>query len=172
MNRLLHGAVAFIRRRAENVVAGLLGVMFLAFIVQIVFRYVFDFPVGWTAELSVIAWLYMVLLGSALWLREGEEIRFDLVSDSLGPRGRRVVTAIAGLAAVVLFGMAMPATWKYVTFMKVESTSYLKIRLDWLYAVYLVFAVAVVVRYAWAAWRALRGGPVEQLDVTERGYGL
>lgn len=172
MNRFLHGAVAFVRRRAENVVAGLLGVMFLAFIVQIVFRYVFDFPVGWTTEVSVIAWLYMVLLGSALWLREGEEIRFDLVSDALGPRGRRVVAAIAGLAAVVLFGMAMPATWKYVTFMKVESTSYLKIRLDVLYAVYLVFAAAVVVRYAWGVWRALRGDAIEQLDVSERGYGL
>lgn len=172
MNRFLHGAVAFVRRRAENVVAGLLGVMFLAFIVQIVFRYVFDFPVGWTAELSVIAWLYMVLLGSALWLREGEEIRFDLVSDALGPRGRRVVTAIAGIAAVVLFGMALPATWKYVTFMKVESSSYLKIRLDWLYSVYLVFAVAVIVRHAWAVWTALRGEADAPLDVTERGHGL
>lgn len=172
MNRFLHGAVAFVRRRAENVVAGLLGVMFLAFIVQIVFRYVFDFPVGWTAELSVIAWLYMVLLGSALWLREGEEIRFDLVSDALGPRGRRVVTAIAGIAAVVLFGMALPATWKYVTFMKVESSSYLKIRLDWLYSVYLVFAVAMIVRYAWVVWTALRGDADAPLDVTERGHGL
>lgn len=172
MNRFLHGAVAFVRRRAENVVAGLLGVMFVAFIVQIVFRYVFDFPVGWTAELSVIAWLYMVLIGSALWLREGEEIRFDLVSDALGPRGRRVVAAIAGTAAVVLFGMALPATWKYVSFMKVESSSYLKIRLDWLYSVYLVFAVAVVVRYAWVVWTALRGDADAPLDVTERGYGL
>lgn len=171
MNRRLQAAVEWIRRRAENVVAGLLGLMFLAFIVQVVFRYFFDLPVGWTSEFSVIAWLYMVLVGSALWLREGEEIRFDLVSDALGPAGRRVITAIAGLSAVVLFGLSLPASWKYVSFMKVESTSYLKIRFDWLYAVYIVFLVAVVVRYAWSTWCALRG-PVEQVEVTERGYGL
>jgi len=86
-------AVAWMRRRAENVVAGLLGLMFVAFIIQIVFRYFFNFPIGWTSELSVIAWLYMVLIGSAFWLKENEEVRFDLVSSKLGPLGRRVLAS-------------------------------------------------------------------------------
>lgn len=172
MHKRLRGAVEWIRRRAENVVAGLLGIMFLAFIVQIVFRYFFNFPIGWSSELSVIAWLYIVLLGSALWLREGEEIRFDLLTGAIGRRARRVVGFVVASAAVVLFAMSLPATIKYVTFMKVESTSYLKIRLDVLYSVYVVFAVAVVVRYAWMAWQCLRGEAPQEIDVTEKGYGL
>ena len=40
----------WLQRRAENIVAGLLAAMFLAFIIQIVFRYVFNFPVGWAAD--------------------------------------------------------------------------------------------------------------------------
>ena len=80
-------AVDWMRRRAENVVAGLLGIMFVAFIIQIVFRYFFNFPIGWTSELSVVMWLYMVLLGSAFWLKESEEVRFDLISGTLGPTG-------------------------------------------------------------------------------------
>ena len=36
-------AVDWMRRRAENVVAGLLGVMFVAFLIQIFFRYFFCF---------------------------------------------------------------------------------------------------------------------------------
>ena len=43
---------AWLRRRAENVAAGLLAVMFAAFILQIAFRYFFNFPIGWTSELS------------------------------------------------------------------------------------------------------------------------
>lgn len=164
--------VDWIRRRAENLVAGLLGLMFLAFIVQIVFRYFFNFPVGWSSELSVICWLYIVLLGSALWLREGEEIRIDLLTGAVSPRARRVAEFVVAVATVVLFAMALPATIKYVAFMKVESTSYLKIRLDVLYSVYVVFAVAVIVRYAWLAWGALRGELPEEVDVSERGYGL
>ncbi len=165
-------AVEWIRRRAENLVAALLGVMFLAFIIQIALRYFFNFPIGWSSELSVIAWLYMVLVGAALWLKEGEEISFDLVSNSLGLRARRAVGIGVAVATVVLFAMSLPAAWKYVTFMKVESTSYLKIRLDFLYSVYLLFAVAVIVRYAWKAWQMLRGAGPEASDITKTSSGL
>ena len=166
------GMVGWMRRRAENVVAGLLGIMFVAFLVQIVFRYFFNFPIGWTSELSVVAWLYMTLLGSAFWLKESEEIRFDMLSGVLGPVGRRVLAFLVALAAVILFGMALPATVKYVAFMKVESSSYLKIRLDVLYSVYVVFAVAVVVRYAWAILSLLRGEAPDETDITKASSGL
>lgn len=172
MNPTLRSVVEWFRRRAENVVSALLAIMFVAFIVQIVFRYFFNYPVGWSSELSVIAWLYMVLIGSAFWLRESEEIRFDLIAGAVPPAVSRVITFLVATATVVLFGMAMPAAVKYVTFMKVESSSYLKIRLDILYSVYLVFAAAVIVRYAWLAWRALRGDLAEEVDVTQKGYGL
>jgi C4-dicarboxylate transporter DctQ subunit len=169
---IVRGAVEWIRRRAENIVSALLAVMFVAFIVQIVFRYFFNFPVGWSSELSVICWLYMVLIGSAFWLKESEEIRFDLVAGALGRRARRVITILVAAATVALFAMAMPATVKYVAFMKVESSSYLKIRLDILYSIYVLFAVAVIVRYAWTIWAALRDEPEEEVDVTQKGYGV
>lgn len=172
MQATLQGFVEWMRRRAENIVAGLLGIMFLSFIVQIVFRYVFNFPIGWSSELSVVAWLYMTLIGSAFWLRESDEIRFDLLSGALGPTGRRVLGLVVAVAAVVLFGMALPATIKYVTFMKVESSSYLKVRLDILYSVYVVFAVAVIVRYAWSIVSLLRGEAPEEVDITKTTSGL
>jgi TRAP-type C4-dicarboxylate transport system permease small subunit len=164
--------VDWMRRRAENVVAALLGIMFLCFIVQIVFRYFFNFPIGWTSELSVITWLYITLLGSAFWLKESEEIRFDLISGALPPLGKRIIGLIVAVITVILFGMAMPATIKYVTFMKVESSSYLKIRLDILYFVYVVFAIAVIVRYAWSIVTLLRGEAPEEADITKASSGL
>jgi hypothetical protein len=83
-----------------------------------------------------------------------------------------VVGILVAAATVVLFGMAMPATVKYVTFMKVESSSYLKIRLDVLYSIYVIFAVAVIVRFAWEAWQMLRGEAPEAVDVTKTSSGL
>jgi TRAP-type C4-dicarboxylate transport system permease small subunit len=172
MHPSVRSAVDWVRRRAENVVAALLGIMFVAFIIQIVFRYVFNFPIGWTSELSVITWLYMVLLGSAFWLKESEEIRFDLLSGSMRPRARRIVGVLVALAIVVLYAMSLPATIKYVSFMKVESTSYLKIRLDVLYSVYVVFAVAIVVRYLWALWSLARRDEPDAPAATDVSSGL
>ena len=68
--------------------------------------------------------------------------------------------------------MALPATVSYVAFMKVESSSYLKIRLDILYSVYVVFAVAIIVRYLWAIVSLLRGEAPEEADITKATSGL
>ena len=65
-------------RRAENVLAAMLAVMFAAFILQIVFRYLLNWPTGWTNEISVMLWIWLVLWGAAFVVREEEEIRFDL----------------------------------------------------------------------------------------------
>ena len=58
--------------------------MFASFIVQIVLRYVLNFPSGWSQELTVVCWLWLVLWGAAFVVREREEIRFDLIYGSVG----------------------------------------------------------------------------------------
>jgi C4-dicarboxylate transporter, DctQ subunit len=163
MKPFIRKAAAWLRRRAENVIAGLLGIMFVAFIVQIVFRYFFNFPIGWTSELTVIAWLWMVLLGSAFVLKESEEIRFDLIYSAVSRRTRRVMGIVMGVSIVALYAISLPATIKYVSFMKVEHASYLKIRFDYLYSIYVIFAVAIIVRYLWILWYLLRGKDPESL---------
>ena len=163
---------AWLRRRAENVAAAMIGVMFVAFIIQIVFRYIFNFPIGWTSELTVIMWLWLVLWGAAFVVRESEEIRFDLLSGAVGRRMRIAMGILTAVALVVLYAASFPATWKYVTFMKVERTAYLGIRFDWLFSIYLAFAVAVIVRYLWILSHLLRGEEPEQADLTKSSSGL
>ena len=172
MNPFVGKAGAWLRRRAENVAAALLAVMFTAFIVQIVFRYVFNFPIGWTSELSVITWLWLVLWGAAFVVKESEEIRFDLVYGAAGRRTRLVIGIITGVSIVALYAASLPATVSYVSFMKVEKTSYLKIRFDYLFSIYVLFAVAVIVRYLWILSRLLRGKDPEALDSTTVSSGL
>jgi TRAP-type C4-dicarboxylate transport system permease small subunit len=153
----LSQAAAWLHRRAENVLAALLAVLFAAFIVQIVFRYFFNFPIGWTAELSVIAWLWLVMWAAGFVAKESEEIRFDILSGAAGPRTARVMGVVAGVAIVILYAASLPATLKYIAFMKVEKSSYLHIRFDILYSAFALYVVAVVVRYLWIVWRLLRG---------------
>jgi hypothetical protein len=45
----------------------------------------------------------------------------------------------------------------YVTFMKVERSAYLGLRFDLVYSVWLVFALAMTIRHAAIAWRAVTG---------------
>jgi C4-dicarboxylate transporter, DctQ subunit len=162
----------WLRRRAENITAAMLAVMFAAFILQIVFRYVLNLPIGWTHEVSVIMWLWLVLFGSAFVIRENEEIRFDIIYGAVGPGPRRVMALITAIALVSLFSLSLPAVIDYVAFMKVQKTAYLKIRFDYLYAMYVVFAVAMIVRYIWLGWQAVWGRAPEVFDPTKAGSGV
>ena len=162
----------WLHRRAENVLAALLGVMFFAFTVQILFRYFLNLPTGWTTELTVVTWLWLVLWGAALVLREDEEIRIDLLTSMVGRRARLGMALCATAALLVLYGASLPASWSYVTFMKVEKSSYLKIPMNWLYSIYIVFLVAVLARYLWLLSRLLRGEAPGEADPARTSSAL
>jgi TRAP-type C4-dicarboxylate transport system permease small subunit len=157
---------------AEAVAALLLAVIFVGFIIQIVFRYAFNFPVGWTADLSVAAWLWLVLWGAAFVLKDDDEIRIDLLTGAVGRRARIGMAIVAAVAIVVLFAMSLPAAYSYVSFMKVERSSYLKIRFDWMYSIYIIFALAVIARYLWKLGFLLRGREPTSIDITKGSSAL
>lgn len=150
-------AARWLRRRAENIAVALLVAMFMCFMLQIVSRYIFNHPLGWTDEMSVICWIWCVLWGSVFALRERDEVRFDIIYSASSERTRCVFTVLTGMVAIALFSVALPAVIAYVTFLKVERSAYLGIRLDYLYSIYVIFAIAVIIRYAALVWRALRG---------------
>lgn len=159
-------------RRAENILAAMLATMFFAFLLQVLFRYVLNWPSGWSSELSSVLWIWIVLWGAAFVVREEEEMRFDLILSSVGPRVRRVMFLITAVAIIMLYGVSFPAVVDYVTFMRVERSSYLNIRLDWLYSIYIVFVVAIIIRYIWLSWRVMRGDDRDAYDPTKAGSGV
>lgn len=157
----MKAALTWLHRRAENLLVLMITAMFVAFILQIVFRYFLNLPVAWTEEVCVLAWLWGILWGSAFVTRDADEIRFDMVYGHVSPKTRRVFRALAGGVFIALMLIALPASWGYVRFMKVESSAALGIPMSWVFTSYLIFAVAMIVRHAFIVWHALRGDQPE-----------
>lgn len=162
----------YLRTIAEYALCAMLFAMFGAFVLQIVFRYALNLSIGWTHEISVALWIWIVLFGSAFVVRESDEIRFDLFWGNASVRNRRIMQFIFATSLIFLFGISLPAVIDYVTFMKVEKTAYLKIRFDYLYSIYVVFAIAMIIRYIWLAWQAAFGKAPEAYDPTKAGSGV
>ena len=72
-------AASWLRKRAENVIVALIAIMFISFLLQIAFRYLLNRPLGWTDEVTVLCWVWLVLWGAAFILSDKDEIRFDIV---------------------------------------------------------------------------------------------
>ena len=172
MNSHLLHLGAWLRARAENVLVAMLAIMFAAFMLQIVFRYVINLPMGWTHEISVIMWLWMVLFGTAFVVRDSEEIRFDILYSAVSDKWRRAMVVVCAVALVVLFTISLPAVIDYIQFMKVQKTAYLKIRFDWLFSIYIAFTVAMIVRYLWLGYQAIWGKGPEAYDPTKASSGV
>ena len=168
MSRWL-AAGRWLKRRAENVIVALLTLMFLSFLLQIGSRYILNRPFGWTDEVTVLCWVWVVLWGAAFILSDHDEIRFDIVSSQVSPPVRRGFVIVTSAVLIVLFAISLPATWNYVLFMKREKSAFLGMRFDYLYSIYVVFAVALIVRHVRLAWRAWHGADDDAGSLTDAG---
>ena len=160
--------VRWLHRRADDFAVVLIATMFVSFLLQIAFRYVLNRPLGWTEEVTVLCWVWLVLWGASFVVPDADEVRFDIVYNAVPAKARRVFTLVASVALVVLMALSLPATWRYVAFMRREHSAYLGMRFDVLYSIYVVFAVVVIARQARFAWRAWRGSaPPASTEVGE-----
>lgn len=162
MNRL----ATWFSRSAQSIVAAMLAAMFIAFLLQIFSRYVLNSPFGWTLELCLTLWIWIVFFGNAFVVRHDDHVTFDIFYLA-APRKIRRVLALASAAAIVI-GMiwSFLPTWDYIDFMRMRRTSTIvnpitdqKIPLRTIFSVYAIFMVAVAVRYAWYFVNVLRNGP-------------
>ena len=158
----------WLQRRADDVAVALIGVMFVSFLLQIVFRYALNRPLGWTEEVTVLCWVWVVLWGASFIVADADEVRFDIIHNVVPPGVRRAFTIVASVSMIVLMAMSLPATWRYVIFMRREHSAYLGMRFDYLYSIYVLFALVCIARQARVAWRAWRGAPPAPLqDISE-----
>lgn len=149
--------IPILRGLADAVPAILLAAMFVCFIIQVFMRYVIDSPVGWTVEVCVIAWLWILLWGQSVSAEERDEIRFDILYGSVSPEVRRWFRMVFSVVLVGIYAWSLPALWDFVTFMKIQETSYLDIPFSWVYSVALIFSVVTILRYAWIFWKSASG---------------
>lgn len=107
MNRLFDLLQPLLRRLAEVSLAA----MALLTLVDVLGRYVFSFPVRGSVELTELLMVAVIFSGIPLATAAHAHVAVDLVTLALGPRARKVQTALAhtiALGASLLFGSV---TW-------------------------------------------------------------
>lgn len=129
-------------------------------------------PFGWTLELCLILWVWIVFFGCAFLVRESDHVKFDVFYLSAPRRAQRVMALITAFAIVVGMAWAFLPTWDYIDWMKIRKTTTVrnpfsgqKIPLRTIFSIYAIFMLAIIVRYAWQFIDLLRQDP--EADATE-----
>ena len=147
--------------------------MFAAFIVQIVFRYVLNFPIGWTSELT----RHHVALAGALRrrLRRHREAKrsASISSTARSAAAARLVTMlVTGIFLIAMYVHLAAGGPRLRALHEGAEDRLPRYPLRRALLIYPVFAVAVIVRYAWLLWNALRGKAPEAFDPTKASSGV
>jgi len=148
------GAIAAV----EAVGIALYAAMFLTFIAGVAMRYLFGRPLTWSDEFCVVLLLWCTFWAGAFVVRLGEHVTFDILYMAAAPSGRRTMAFFAAVGFAVLLLVALPATWSYTSFLWRETTSTLRLRLDWIYACFPLFMAVIGLRLLW------RGGQLARRD--------
>lgn len=147
-----------LKKAAEALAAAMLAALFLTFLLQIFSRYVLAQPFGWTLELSLTLWIWIVFWGNAFVVRHNEHVTFDVLYEHVGIRTRRIFALIAAAAIAIGMTMSLYPTWEFIDFMKIKDSATLRISMRTIFSIYIVFLIAVAAAYAWRFVKLLRRG--------------
>lgn len=124
----------------------------LVIVQEVVRRFVLNYSSAWGEEAARYAFIYLGWIGAAYAVRERAHIRFDILLQRLGPRGKAVVFIVAEVATIVFACFAL--YWSMHTIFQL-------LRFDGLAPVLQVnkawFEAAVPIGFALVIFRSLQG---------------
>lgn len=119
-------------------------VMFLTFIVQIIARYVFKYPLTWAYEVTVIGFSWTVIFGACYAMRHRTHVKFTLIVDMLSPRKAAFVRTLGNVIIIAAFVALIFPSIDYVKFMDFQSTSVFKFKLSWIFSAFIYFLISTI----------------------------
>lgn len=167
--------ISILRRGAEMFIGLLMALMFLTFILQITIRYTARLEwvadavplldpsrYGWTLEFCLLLWVWIIFAGCAFVVRDRDHVTFDVIHQNVRPSLRRWFVIIGGTIIVVALVVSILPTWDKFYILRLKQTATLKqlvgdwVRMRDVYSIYMLFLIAVSLRYAFVVVQAIR----------------
>jgi len=152
-------------------------VLFVVFVIQVFYRYFLNNPLTWPPEIISAAFIWTTVLGACYAQRMADHVSFTVVYERLSARGQLAFRMIGSAFVGLAFALALPAVYRYVTFMAFQRTPALDIPMSYVYAPFLVFQTLIIGRMAQAFYRdalvlagrapLVRDEGIAGIDVTE-----
>jgi len=180
-----------ISRISEFVAATILAAIFIIFLLQIFTRYAPKIawlaplaaveawmtslvPIGWTVNLISLLRVWLIFIGCSTFVRDRDHIVFDVFFNALPYGARRGLGMATGafLIGVMLyaFGPTYDAIFdsRLMDLKKIQTLSLPitgdRIPVKWLFAPFVLFMFATVIRYGIGLYRLSTAGPGEGHD--------
>ena len=152
-----------LRSFANFITATMLAVLFFTFLLQIFSRYILKAPFGWTLELCLILWLWIVFFGCSFAVRDQDHVKFDIFYYATSKKVQLIFSIISAIGVIVIMGYSFLPTIDYIDWMKMRKTTTVKIfnnkiPLSYIFSVYGIFLLSVIIQYIWKLINLMKSG--------------
>jgi len=152
-----------LRTFANFITATMLAVLFFTFLLQIFSRYILKAPFGWTLELCLILWLWIVFFGCSFAVRDQDHVKFDIFYYATPKKVQLIFSILSAIGVIVIMGYSFLPTIDYIDWMKMRKTTTVKIfnnkiPLSYIFSVYGIFLLSVIIQYIWKLINLLKSG--------------
>jgi len=148
--------------------------MFISFILQIFSRYILRHSFSWTYELSLLCFVWCVLLAACYSLRTDGHVVFSLIYDMLPPNLKHINNIIANTFIILIFGYSIIPITKYIFSISSDYTSILRISYTIAFFPFITFLILTIGRLIVNTINELKtlSGRNKELNKKEEGVQL
>ncbi|MHB0897173.1 MAG: TRAP transporter small permease [Spirochaetales bacterium] len=122
--------------------------LFIAFILQIVSRYIFRRPLVWPYELSQFGYLWTIMLGACYTSRNDSHIVFSIAYEAASPNVKKIYDIINYSLTIIFFSIPIPATIKFYQFYMTRYSAVFNFPLGIIYFGFVPFVLITICRSA------------------------
>ena len=145
MRNVLSAAERMIEKFVRWIVIVLMLVMTVTVSLQIVFRYVFNIPLGWSEEMARFSFVWVSFFGASALMRVREHVNVTVFVDNFPPRLRAVCVLAANLCALVFAYYFVVGGIALTTNEWAQLAPAMQIPMGWVYVVIPISAVLMAI---------------------------
>jgi len=112
---------------------------------EIFYRY-FLVPLTWTLEFTLIAFIWVTLLGACFAQRDSSHVMFTMIYDKVKPRTQVWMRIVGNTLVFIAFSISLYPTYRYINFMSFKKSDVLKIPMNIAFSPYIVFLIIIIGR--------------------------
>jgi TRAP-type C4-dicarboxylate transport system permease small subunit len=112
---------------------------------EIFYRY-FLVPLTWTLEFTLIAFIWVTLLGACFAQRDSSHVMFTMIYDKVKPRTQIWMRIMGNTLVFIAFSISLYPTYRYINFMSFKKSDVLKIPMNIAFSPYIVFLIIMIGR--------------------------
>ena len=113
------------------VIGAIMVAIVIVLFIGVILRYLFNAPLFWSEEVTVLGMIWMTFLGGAILVRDDKNVCITILCDMCPPRGAAWIRIVAEILVLGILAVMIWLSWQVTRRLAFSTTPALRISESW-----------------------------------------